>query len=122
MSLLNGMDAYKRLCQFFRLADDKYNSGLFHFRGEKDRPEPPDDLSLNVFLDDKTLKEIVKNLYYPDSPYEFSVLPADILGQVYEQFLGKVIHLSAGHRATIEDKPEVKKAGGVFYTPRYIVD
>jgi hypothetical protein len=122
MSLLNGIDAYKRLCQFFRLADDKYNSGLFHFRGEKDRPEPPDDLSLNVFLDDKTLKEIVKNLYYPDSPYEFSVLPADILGQVYEQFLGKVIHLSAGHRATIEDKPEVKKAGGVFYTPRYIVD
>lgn len=122
MSLLNGIDAYKRLCQFFRLADDKYNSGLFHFRGEKDRSEPPDDLSLNVFLDDKTLKEIVKNLYYPDSPYEFSVLPADILGQVYEQFLGKVIHLSAGHRATIEDKPEVKKAGGVFYTPRYIVD
>jgi type I restriction-modification system DNA methylase subunit len=116
------MDAYKRLCQFFRLADDKYNSGLFHFRGEKDRPEPPDDLSLNMFLDDKTLKEIVKNLYYPDSPYEFSVLPADILGQVYEQFLGKVIHLSVGHRATIEDKPEVKKAGGVFYTPRYIVD
>jgi type I restriction-modification system DNA methylase subunit len=122
MSLLNGIDAYKRLCQFFRLADDKYNSGLFHFRGEKDRPEPPDDLSLNVLLDDKTLKEIVKNLYYPDSPYEFSVLPADILGQVYEQFLGKVIHLSAGHRATIEDKPEVKKVGGVFYTPRYIVD
>ncbi|MBI2843396.1 MAG: N-6 DNA methylase, partial [Armatimonadetes bacterium] len=59
---------------------------------------------------------------YPDSPYEFSVLPADILGQVYEQFLGKVIRLTAGHRATVEDKPEVKKAGGVYYTPTYIVD
>jgi type I restriction-modification system DNA methylase subunit len=22
----------------------------------------------------------------------------------------------------VEDKPEVKKAGGVYYTPRYIVD
>ncbi|MBE3074197.1 MAG: N-6 DNA methylase, partial [Actinobacteria bacterium] len=47
---------------------------------------------------------------------------ADILGQVYEQFLGKVIRLTAGHRAVVEDKPEVKKAGGVYYTPTYIVD
>ena len=66
------------------------------------------------------LKDILKSLYYPDSPYEFSVLPADILGQVYEQFLGKVIRLTA-HRAVVEDKPEVNKAGGVFYTPTYIV-
>jgi hypothetical protein len=50
------------------------------------------------------------------------VLPADILGQVYEQFLGKVIRLTEGHQARIEDKPEVKKAGGVYYTPTYIVD
>ena len=50
------------------------------------------------------------------------MLPADILGQVYEQFLGKVIRLTAGHRAVVEDKPEVKKAGGVYYTPTYIVD
>jgi hypothetical protein len=50
------------------------------------------------------------------------VLPADILGQVYEQFLGKVIRLDARHRATVEDKPEVRKAGGVYYTPTYIVD
>jgi hypothetical protein len=41
----------------------------------------------------------------------FSVLPADILGQVYEQFLGKVIRLTAGHRAKVEEKPEVRKAG-----------
>ena len=50
------------------------------------------------------------------------MLPADILGQVYEQFLGKVIRLTAGHQAKVEDKPEVKKAGGVYYTPTYIVD
>ena len=50
------------------------------------------------------------------------MLPADILGQVYEQFLGKVIRLTSAHRAVIEDKPEVKKAGGVFYTPNYIVE
>ncbi len=122
LSLQNGTNVYERLCQLFRQADERYNSGLFHFRAEKMRPEPPDDLTLSLLIDDKVIKEIIKNLYYPDSPYEFSVLSADILGQVYEQFLGKVIHLTTGHRAIIEDKPEVKKAGGVYYTPRYIVD
>ncbi|MGB7569642.1 MAG: N-6 DNA methylase, partial [Chitinivibrionales bacterium] len=89
---------------------------------EKGRAEPPDTLTLSLQIDDKPLKDIIANLYYPESPYEFSVLPADILGQVYEQFLGKVIRLTAGHQAKVEDKPEVKKAGGVFYTPTYIVD
>ena len=82
----------------------------------------PDELTLSLSIDDKPLKDIIKGLYYPESPYEFSVLSADILGQVYEQFLGKVIRLTDGHRAVVEDKPEVKKAGGVYYTPTYIVD
>ncbi len=122
MALQNGSQVYERLSQLFRQADDRYNSGLFHFKAEKGRAEPPDEWTLNLALDDKPLKDLLKNLYYPDSPYEFSVLPADILGQVYEQFLGKVIRLTGGHRAIVEDKPEVKKAGGVYYTPTYIVD
>jgi hypothetical protein len=48
----------------------------------------------------------IGSLYYPDCPYEFSVLPADILGQVYEQFLGKFIRLTPGHQAKVEEKPE----------------
>lgn len=122
MNLLNGTNVYKRLLQIFTRADEKYNSGLFHFEKEKDRPESPDELTPKINIDDKTLKEIIKTLYYPDSPYEFSVLPADILGHVYEQFLGKVIRLTPSHQAKIEEKPEVKKAGGVYYTPTYIVD
>jgi type I restriction-modification system DNA methylase subunit len=122
MALLNGSQVYERLAQMFRQADDKYNSGLFHFQEEKERPEHFDGLSLKLKLDDDVLKEIIKGLYYPESPYEFSVLPADILGHVYEQFLGKVIRLTAGHRAVIEEKPEVRKAGGIYYTPTYIVD
>jgi predicted type IV restriction endonuclease len=121
-SLCNGNNTYGRLQELFYKADDRYNSGLFHFRHEKDEAEPPDNLTPKLTIDDKPLKEILQRLYYPDSPYEFSVLPADILGQVYEQFLGKVIRLTSDHRAVVEDKPEVKKAGGVFYTPSYIVD
>ncbi len=122
MTLRNGERVYPRLCEFFQRADERYNSGLFHFQREKDRPEAPDELTLKLNLDDKVLHDILANLYYPDSPYEFSVLSADILGQVYERFLGKVIRLTAGHQAKVEEKPEVRKAGGVYYTPTYIVD
>ncbi len=120
--LMNGQNTYARLRQFFDEADAKYNSGLFHFRKEKDRHEPPDELTPSLTIDDKVLKSIIGSLYYPASPYEFSVLGADILGNVYEQFLGKVIRLTPSHQAKVEDKPEVKKAGGVYYTPKYIVD
>ena len=120
--LLNGGDTYGRLKQLFYEADARYDSGLFHFAAEKVRHGIADRLTPTLTIDDKALKEIVRRLYYPESPYEFSVLPADILGQVYEQFLGKVIRLTPAHRAVVEDKPEVKKAGGVYYTPTYIVD
>jgi hypothetical protein len=121
-ALGNGVRTYPRLCELFRAADARYNSGLFHFKNEKGRSDTPDELSLTLDVDDKVLKPLLKRMYYPESPYEFSVLPADILGQVYERFLGKVIRLTAGHQAKIEEKPEVRKAGGVYYTPTYIVD
>ncbi|MDE2180883.1 MAG: N-6 DNA methylase, partial [candidate division NC10 bacterium] len=121
-ALLNGEHTYERLRYLYGLADDRYNSGLFHFKPETGRAEAPDALTTTLAIDDKVLKDILRRLYYPESPYEFSVLGADILGNVYEQFLGKVIRLTTGHRAVVEDKPEVKKAGGVYYTPTYIVD
>lgn len=121
-TVANGTQTYPRLLELFRAADARYNSGLFHFSKEKGQAEEPDTLTPNLALDDKTLKDIIAHLYYPDSPYEFSVLPADILGSVYERFLGKTIRLTDGHQAKIEEKPEVRKAGGVYYTPSYIVD
>lgn len=121
-ALINGDRIYPRLAQLFEEADARYNSGLFHFKSEKGRHEAPDELTLALDVDDKLLRDIIKGLYYPDSPYVFSALPADILGQVYEQFLGKIIRLTESHRAVVEEKPEVKKAGGVYYTPTYVVD
>ena len=112
---------YKSLCELYQKADDKYNSGLFHFKEEKIR-DPADTLSLKLSIDDKVLSEIITHLYYPESPYVFSKIPAEILGQVYEKFLGKVIRLTPSHQAKVEEKPEVRKAGGVYYTPKYIVD
>jgi hypothetical protein len=121
-ALCEKKEIYKGLLEFYYRADERYNSGLFHFRPEKGRIGAPDELSLSLNIDDRVLKGILARLYYPDSPYEFAVLPAEILGQVYEQFLGKVIRLTKGHQAKVEEKPEVRKAGGVYYTPKYIVD
>ena len=121
-SLGNGTNVYERLLERFDRAEERYNSGLFHFQREKGEATEPDELSPSLAIDDKALKEIFKAIYFPASPYEFSVIGADILGQVYEQFLGKVIRLTPAHHAKVEDKPEVRKAGGVYYTPTYIVD
>jgi hypothetical protein len=106
-ALVNSERIYPRLCQLFEEADTRYNSGLFHFKPEPGRPEAPDELTLALDLDDQLLRDLIQGLYYPASPYVFSALPADILGQVYEQFLGKVIRLTEGHRAVVEEKPEV---------------
>jgi predicted RNA methylase len=114
LALTGGPHIYPRLGDLYRQADEKYDSDLFDFQA--------DTLSRSLTVDDKVLNPILSGLYYPQSPYEFSVLPAEILGQVYEQFLGKVIRLTPSHRAKVEEKPEVKKAGGVYYTPTYIVD
>lgn len=105
-------NVYGELLNAFKRADEKYNSGLFAQEKIFDALQ----------TDDKKLVGIIKYMYYPDCPYEFSVLRVDILGHIYEQFLGKTIRLTSGHRAKVEEKPEVRKAGGVYYTPQYIVD
>lgn len=111
---LNRGDYYENLLLEFKQADDKYNSGLFNFKKDK--------LSHQLKINNKTLKTIISQLYYPECPYEFSVLSVEILGSAYEQFLGKTITINNRGKAVIELKPEVRKAGGVYYTPQYIVD
>ena len=112
-SLTHG-EYYKNLFDLFRNADEKYNSGLFDLK--------KDMICESLRIENKVVKTIINELYYPECPYEFSVIPVEILGSVYEQFLGKVIRITPAHHAKIEEKPEVRKAGGVYYTPQYIVD
>lgn len=70
---------------------------------------------------DKTLAAIVDALYPPTSPYAFDIIPVEVLGRAYEGYLGKRLDLADG-AVTLAPKPEVRKAGGVFYTPQWIVD
>ena len=69
---------------------------------------------------DSDFSEICERFCHLNSPYDFNAIPIHILGSIYERFLGKVI-VSTDKRARVEEKPEVRKAGGVYYTPEYIV-
>jgi len=102
---------YKSIVPVFNALDKTYNGLLFkkHF-------------SENIEIDDKTIKDIIKNMSYPVSPFQFDVIEPEILGRIYEKFLGSKIRLTANHQAKIEEKIEVRKAGGVYYTPEYIVE
>ena len=71
--------------------------------------------------DDKTFSDICQELSHENTPYNFDAIPIHILGSIYERFLGKVVN-ATDKRVTIEEKPEVRKAGGVYYTPQYIVN
>jgi type I restriction-modification system DNA methylase subunit len=113
-STIDRNDTWGNLLSLFFQANEKYNSGLFDLK--------KDTITPNMQLDTKVIRTILSELYYPVCPYEFSVLSVEILGSAYEQFLGKQICVTDGHRVKIEEKPEVRKAGGVYYTPRYIVD
>mgnify|MGYP000966107787 CR=1 FL=1 len=75
-------ESYQNMIYNFRKADEKYNSGLFDFK--------KDLISIKLQVDNKVIKSIVNEMYFPESPYEFSVISVEILGSAYEQFLGKV--------------------------------
>jgi predicted type IV restriction endonuclease len=58
-AIKEGGDLYQNLFQLFRRADTKYNSGLFDLKKDK--------VSANVVVDNKVVKTIVEELYYPKS-------------------------------------------------------
>ncbi|MBI4648766.1 MAG: N-6 DNA methylase [Bacteroidia bacterium] len=105
---------HQNLIELYHKADEKYNSGLFDFAKDTITPK--------LKIDNKILKNIITELYRPNTEYEYGVMPVEILGNAYEQFLGHIIKITPSGKARVVPKPEVKKAGGVFYTPQYIVE
>lgn len=70
-------------------------------------------------VDDDAFAGICEELSPANTAYNFNYISIHILGSIYERFLGKVI-VTTDKRARVEEKPEVRKAGGVHYTPEYI--
>lgn len=111
---LKNIKSYDELKNHFQQSDKKYNSGLFDFI--------EDTLSLKIDIESKVLIEIFNELYYPLSPYDFSVVDPSILSQIYERFLGSRIILEDERQLFIMEEPEVYASNGVVPTPKLVVE
>jgi len=107
----NRRELYPDLVRLFRRFDERYNGYLFKAHFSEDLTIPPD-----------SLVDFTRSLYLPDGPYRFNVIGDDILGIIYERFLGSAITVTRRGFVDAEPKPEVRHAGGVYYTPRFVVD
>ncbi len=105
--------AWELFSRHCRKLEPKYNGLIF-------KPHPVIDAEGFNPPDEGLFQEIIRGLAGPESPYNFDQIPISILGSIYERFLGKVVH-ATDKRVKVEEKPEVRKAGGVYYTPDYIV-
>lgn len=101
---------YTELRTLFDAADRKYNSGLFELIDEE-----------NIQITDGLLIYIFKELYYPNSCYEFSIVDPYIIGQIYELFLEEKIAIS-DTGLVVEKKTEIIDSQGVVNTPKNITD
>ena len=77
--------------------------------------------SEELLVGDEWLEEFLHKICNELAAYKFGYVAVEILGTIYERFLGKIVR-PHGRGAVLEEKPEVRKAGGVYYTPRYIVE
>lgn len=107
---LKNISNYNELKTLFINADKKYNSGLF---------ELIDDEEFNI--SDDLIVSIFKELYYPNSCYEFSVVDPYIIGQIYELFLEEQVIIDNG-TVLVKRKTEVVDAQGVVNTPKNITE
>ena len=105
---------YQDLLNLFKEADKKYNSELFDFTR--------DTLSSKIGVGNEVLLEIIKELYYPRSPYIFSVIESNVLGDIYELFLTEQIKIKGKKKVILEEKHELYHDKGIVTTPKFIID
>lgn len=99
-------EPYHYLREFFRHFDENHNSALFA-SSEVD----------SAAFSETVLTPLIEKLYEA----RFRAMPADIIGNTYEEYLAKTIVLEDGV-ITIRDNLETRKAQGSYYTPQYIVE
>lgn len=113
---------FQAMIATFRELDKVYDSNLFsrHYFEEWEEW-------------DGALKEVINRLYGQKGYYQynFKEMPADILGSVYENYLGyKLLNKNSKNKKLFGNEKEVtisknskkRKEQGIYYTPIFIVD
>jgi hypothetical protein len=100
---------FKAILKKFDQADNKYNSGLFdQFLSEK--------IIGNI---SSVFWSIIKQLYYPESPYSFAVFSSDVLGSIYEIFLSEKLTIQNGKIDLVRKLENVDR--DIITTPNFII-
>lgn len=102
----------KSLRATFLHFDDEYNSKIF-------AKHLCDDLE----IDNEVLREVIEGLYTTkdNETYDFAIIDADVLGTIYEQYLGHILRKTE-KTAKVTDNHTHRKEQGIYYTPPYIVN
>ena len=103
----------KRLRELFRRYDDNFDSKLF-------LPHAAD----SIRIDGEVLQRVLRGLHQTADEsvrYDFGAIDADVLGVMYEQYLGLVLKQTP-KRAKLADGAVNRKEQGIYYTPTWVVD
>ena len=108
----NNQHIYQSMITKFRELDEVYNSGLFS--------QHPFEKWEEYGGATKKAIDILygKSGYYE---YDFKLIPSDVLGQVYESYLGHLLSKSR-KGLTLDVSAKKRKEQGIYYTPSYIED
>jgi type I restriction-modification system DNA methylase subunit len=94
-----------------------YNGGLF----------AEDEILEKIKIDNDVLMHVIDQIYkYPNGmQIDFSEIPVDILGHIYEKYLGLTLMIREEGAELILKEATTKikrKKTGIYYTPKYIVN
>lgn len=103
------LEKHKKFKTNLEKADKKYNSGLFKLQY----------IDQLINSTSSNLWSILKELYYPYNSYSFSVLPSDLLGRIYEQFLGD--ELVVNNNELILQPKDYNLNRDIISTPNFII-
>lgn len=104
---------YSKLIEIFRKFEETYDSELFK-----------EALIDQVTITSDTLKDMITGLYRTKDKlrrYDFEIIDADVLGNIYEQYLSHILKKTE-KKAKITVSQTLRKEQGIYYTPTYIVD
>jgi hypothetical protein len=97
----------------------KVYDGLLFPNRQEDDPTGVEQHLRQWWLKGRVFEPIVRGLYSPN-PYRFDAVPLELLGGIYERFLGKRLRV-VGNNVTDEFKPEHQRTKGAVYTPPWVV-
>ncbi len=72
----------------------------------------------NLVIDNSILKSVISILY----KYNFDLIDADILGAIYEDYLGHILEVDKDDEIEIVESKSKRKKKGIYYTPSHIVN